>query len=398
MATAANSFLSRNGAGVLVASANEQLRKRVMQNLAFKGLAIVEAQGGAEALGKLEAGDWQLLCLDRWLPDLDVQELVRTVKARFEDLDIAMVDSETGQLLLDDAQTGAPHQAENPGILRFVQNDTRMDDQAPRLCITPRLEAAESVEPLPGMIGAGAAMQRVYRMARLVAPRDTTVLITGETGTGKELVARAIHQLSLRAHRPMVVINCAAIPEELLEAELFGYVRGAFTGAVQSRIGRIHAAQDGTLFLDEVGELPLGLQAKLLRFLEYGEVQRLGSPDVFRVDVRVIAATNADLAQRVVEGRFREDLYFRLAVFPIEMPRLAEHAEDVLALAKHCLEHLGGNVTLSAAAARVLEHYGWPGNVRELQHVMERAYILAERSPTLGREHLHFTALPGGGR
>ncbi len=373
---------------MLVASANEQLRKRVMQNLAFKGLAIVEAQGGAEALGKLEAGDWQLLCLDRWLPDLDVQELVRTVKARFEDLDIAMVDSETGQLVPGDGADSLPKT-----VLR-----QEIDDAAPRLCVTPRLEPAETVEPLPGMIGAGAAMQRVYRMARLVAPRDTTVLITGETGTGKELVARAIHELSLRAHRPMVVINCAAIPEELLEAELFGYVRGAFTGAVQSRIGRIHAAQDGTLFLDEVGELPLGLQAKLLRFLEYGEVQRLGSPDVFRVDVRVIAATNADLAQRVVEGRFREDLYFRLAVFPIEMPRLAEHAEDVLALAKHCLAHLGGNVTLSAAAARVLEHYAWPGNVRELQHVMERAFILAEKSPTLGREHLHFTALPGGAR
>src|SRR5207247_4744269 len=164
------------------------------------------------------------------------------------------------------------------------------------------------------MIGRTEPMQRVYQLARLVAPRVTTVLITGPTGTGKELVARALHELSSRAGRPFVVVNCAAIPEALLEAELFGHVRGAFTGAVQSRLGRIHVTQGGILFLDEVGELPLSMQAKLLRFLQNGEVQRLGSSDVYRVDVRVVCATNVGLLEQVQAKQFRQDLYYRLAV------------------------------------------------------------------------------------
>src|ERR1700743_2595794 len=174
------------------------------------------------------------------------------------------------------------------------------------------------------MIGSSRAMEQVYRLVQMVAARDTTVLVTGETGTGKELVAGAVHALSKRAKHPFVVVNCAAIPESLLEAELFGHARGAFTGAVQSRLGRIHVAQGGTLFLDEVGELPLSMQAKLLRFLQSGEVQRLGSSDVFQVDVRVIAATNATLLERVAAGTFRQDLYYRLAVFPIHLPPLRE--------------------------------------------------------------------------
>jgi transcriptional regulator with GAF, ATPase, and Fis domain len=247
-------------------------------------------------------------------------------------------------------------------------------------------------EPLPGMIGSGRAMQNVYRMVRMVATRDTTVLVTGETGTGKELVAEAIHKLSPRARQPFVVVNCAAIPEALLEAELFGHARGAFTGAVQSRLGRIHVAQGGTLFLDEVGELPLSMQSKLLRFLQNGEVQRLGSPDVYRVDVRVVCATNVRLLELVQAKQFRLDLYYRLAIFPIVVPPLRDRMEDIESLANHFLAGLAADIkvtprTLKESALQFLQHAHWNGNVRELQHAVERAFILAGNETHFGAEH-----------
>ena len=252
-----------------------------------------------------------------------------------------------------------------------------------------RVEAAPAPgESLPGMVGTSAAMHRVHRMARLVARHDTPVLLTGATGTGKELVANAIHELSPRSGKRMVTINCAAIPEALLEAELFGYTRGAFTGAVQSHMGRIHAAQGGTLFLDEIGEMPLGMQAKLLRFIDRGEIQRLGSSDSCRVDARVIAATNLDLAELSRQKLFREDLYYRLAVFPIDLPPLAQRRGDVELLAEHFMHKLtSGRGYMTAEARRALEQHAWPGNVRELQHVIERALILAEDG-AIQPEHL----------
>jgi transcriptional regulator with GAF, ATPase, and Fis domain len=242
------------------------------------------------------------------------------------------------------------------------------------------------------MIGAGRAIQSVYRLARMVASRDTTVLIMGETGTGKELVAQALHQLSPRVRQPFVVVNCAAIPEALLEAELFGHTRGAFTGAVQSRLGRIHVAQGGTLFLDEIGELPLSMQAKLLRFLQNGEVQRLGSSDVHRVDVRVVCASNVRLFDLVQAKQFRQDLYYRLAIFPLVLPPLREHAEDISSLTEHFLLLLSSENGLplkqiSGAALDFLQQSRWPGNVRELQHAIERAFILSGAETQLSVKH-----------
>jgi len=235
----------------------------------------------------------------------------------------------------------------------------------------------------------------VHRLARIVARRNSTVLLQGESGVGKDMVAYAIHELSPRSSGPLVVVNCAAIPENLLESELFGYARGAFTGAVQSRLGRIHAAHRGTLFLDEIGELPLNMQAKLLRFLQAGEVQRLGSSDVFQVDVRVIAASNANLLERAAAGQFRQDLYYRLAVFPIHLPPLRERHTEVLPLARHFLAELCRANScplkvLDAESQFALQEHNWPGNVRELKHVIERAFILSEDDRRLTNEHLIF--------
>jgi DNA-binding NtrC family response regulator len=331
-------------------------------------------------LGQLESSECQLLLLDRRLPDLDAEELLQIIHRRFPGIDVLMLD-EAGH-------PAVPLQWRSAGAFHLFETISRWQVPPPATSLAIKTPAA--VEPLPEMIGQAPCMAVVYRMARLVAGRTTPVLITGATGTGKEVVANAIHQLSPRAGKPFVVINCAAIPEALLESELFGYVRGAFTGAVQSRVGRIHSAHGGTLFLDEIGELPLGIQAKLLRFLDQGEVQRLGSSDVFRVDVRVIAATNAHLAEMVQKKLFREDLFYRLSVFPIDLPALAQRRGDVEALARHFLQKLqpaGAPQKLGQESVGALEKHSWPGNVRELQHVIERASILAEDGPILP-EHL----------
>jgi DNA-binding NtrC family response regulator len=258
---------------------------------------------------------------------------------------------------------------------------------------TTRSSARPRVNPLPEMVGESPGMVELARLVRLVAPRSTTVLIHGATGTGKELVAKAVHRLSTRASKPYLVLNCAAIPEALLEAELFGHTRGAFTGAVQSRTGRIEAANGGTLFLDEIGEMPLALQAKMLRFLESGELQRVGDNETIRVDVRVVAASHQPLQLRSKEGAFRLDLYHRLAVFPVSVPALCDRMEDVLLLAEYLLGKLGEEMPVkrlsTAAAMRLMEH-DWPGNVRELAHVLERGVILAEDRREIEYEDIRF--------
>ena len=359
---------------IIIASPNAGLRRKILQGLERARVPAAEATGGAEALSKLETSDCRLLLLDRELPDLVCEELLKIINTRFPGIDVLLMD-EAGNPSLPSAWRSAT------ACELFEGTGLWQPAAAPAM-----VKPAAEVDPLPGMVGGSAAMAEVYRMVRLVASRSTPVLITGATGTGKELVANAIHQLSPRAARPFVVINCAAIPEALLESELFGYVRGAFTGAVQSRLGRVHGAHGGTLFLDEIGELPLGLQSKLLRFLEHGEVQRLGSADVFRVDVRVVAATNADLGEMARQKQFREDLLYRLSVFPVELPPLSRRRDDVARLAQYFLR-TEGSQELDSAALTMLENHSWPGNVRELQHVLERASILAQGGPILP-EHL----------
>jgi DNA-binding NtrC family response regulator len=232
------------------------------------------------------------------------------------------------------------------------------------------------------LVGESTPIDQVVRVIRLVAPRRCTVLISGETGTGKELAARAIHLASDRARKPLVSINCSAIPENLIEAELFGHVKGAFTGAVNPRVGRFEQAHGGTLFLDEIADLPLDLQAKLLRVLQEREVQRLGSSETVKIDVRVIAATNADLLTRVQQGRFREDLYYRLNVVPINMPALRDRSCDIPLLARHFVQKVcsAEGIPVKRIAAEgdaMLNRYAWPGNVRQLENVVEHAVVMS---------------------
>ncbi len=377
---------------VVLASGDSALRNRLRQSLTDLRWTVQEASGGAEAMAYVETLRPEALVLDGWLPDLEVGEFAGQITMMFPLLDVVRVD---GTTVRGDAAAKSPRRNELLHALRQAQEHTfdAAKPSGPVLVSPPTaLPSAPSrthqeSTSLPEMIGESASMRRLTKMIRLVAPRSATVLIEGETGTGKEVVAKALHRLSARSAKPFVVLNCAAIPETLLEAELFGHTRGAFTGAVQSRTGRIEAAHGGTLFLDEIGEMPLALQAKMLRFLECGELQRVGDNETTRVDVRVIAATHQPLEQRAEERTFRLDLYHRLAVFPLEVPALRDRLEDVPMLIEFFLDRMGKEnprKTISGEAAALLQQHAWPGNIRELMHVLERASILADDHSEIG--------------
>ncbi len=427
----------------VLASVNDELGRCVRERLAGTPWQLYVARGGAEAIAYLEEHPQDALLLDNWLPDLEVDELEGLVRVLHPGLDIMRMDGTAvgrgsaatqprrsgGQLELAHAfrnaqamvlgppagtsaieaasvtggavpPTKGPWLRSNDGNAAALPEVLRTGDgSGTGQPVTTSISRHENLAPpraigegpIEGIIGQSEAMLELARLIRLVAPSSSTVLIEGETGTGKELVAQAVHRFSNRAHKPFAVLNCAAIPEDLLEAELFGHARGAFTGAVQARTGRIEAANGGTLFLDEIGEMPLPLQAKILRFLEYGELQRVGANEIVRVDVRVVAATHRQLEQRAAEGSFRLDLYHRLVVFPIEVPPLRQRKEDIPALAEHLLVRIAkGSVSkrLSTAALERLHWHDWPGNVRELAHVLERASILAGDSSVLEAEHI----------
>jgi transcriptional regulator with GAF, ATPase, and Fis domain len=406
---------------VLIASADSTLRQRLIASLSAMRWQVSEVSGGAEAIGVLQQHSHDALVLDEWLPDLEVGEFAGNVAALFPKLEVLRMDGVAAgtersprrhELLhaMREAQRGAStaanaKQASAAAPPSATETASVIDTISPGIQNTSRtvvsainVDADEPNAAVEGMIGESPSMLELARLIRLVAVRPTTVLIEGETGSGKELVAQALHRLSPRAKRPFVVLNCAAIPEALLEAELFGHSRGAFTGAVTARMGRIEAADGGTLFLDEIGEMPIALQAKMLRFLESGELQRVGENDLVRVDVRIVAATHQFMEKRASEGSFRLDLYHRLAVFPLEVPALRDRRDDIVLLAEHFLEQLGRvapRKRLSASALEVLKGHSWPGNVRELAHVLERATILAGESRVLRVEEIR---LRGGRR
>jgi transcriptional regulator with GAF, ATPase, and Fis domain len=375
----------RNAIGVLLVSPNSRIRLEVREKLRGDRWNLTEAASGAEAFEYLHESVREILLLDPLLPDLESGEFSAMVREQFPSVQILSVNSHTGQLILG---TSSP----TPLSALLTQMLYSGGNSQPN-SFTPmelhRMRAADDERfGIRGMIGKSEPMRLVYELTQMVARRDTTVLVTGESGTGKDLIAQAIHLLSLRQKQPFVVINCAAIPEPLLEAEMFGYVKGSFTGAVQSRIGRIHAAHGGTLFLDEIGDMPLSLQSKILRFLEQGEVQRIGGNDNLKVDVRVVAATNADLQSLVKQHLFREDLYYRLAIFPIKLPPLRDRTEDIEKLAEAFLAKFCPGVLLSPAALDVLRGHNWPGNVRELRNVLERSSIVVGSEREILSRHI----------
>jgi DNA-binding NtrC family response regulator len=409
MATA--SVMTKNAASVLVLSTDAAVRSRLRSALTAQRWEVYEADGGAAALLLMERTHPHATLLDGPLPDLHLEDFADEVRSSHPTMDL---------IALDGALAGLPEAVRSPRrgellqILRSVCGEASsppipdMDSSTGTAVVTivPRPDAKLSLRStpsasavteisvrLPELIGDSDRMLEVSRRIRLVAKRKTTVLIQGPTGTGKEVVAHALHRLSPRADRPFVALNCAAIPEALLEAELFGHARGAFTGAVQRRTGRIEAANGGTLFLDEIGEMPLALQSKLLRFLESGELQRVGENETVRVDVRIVAATHQPLARRAQEGTFRADLFYRLAVFRIHTPALAEHPDDLPTLVEHLLRGTAGDEAakqLSEEAFARLAAHPWPGNVRELQHVLERASILAEDRQVITADEIEF--------
>jgi transcriptional regulator with GAF, ATPase, and Fis domain len=376
--------------------------------------AVHEAVGGADAIARLEEVRPEAMLLDSWLPDLEVSEFAGAVSLMYPAVDLIGMDG--GAV----GSARSPRRNELLVALREAQGAVVTDTAAwksapvavpaaadvvrgPALPLQgERRDGPQEIEQkvtalLPEMVGTSEPMRELAELVRLVAPHAATVLIEGETGSGKEVVAKAVHRLSDRAGKPFVVLNCAAIPESLLEAELFGHTRGAFTGAVQSRTGRIEAARGGTLFLDEIGEMPLALQAKMLRFLEYGELQRVGDNEMVRVDVRIVAATHQPLEKRSEEGSFRLDLYHRLAVFPVEVPPLRARMEDLPMLAEHILTMLGQSAPkkrLSRAALEMLATHNWPGNVRELMHVLQRAAILAGDRMEIGADEIRYRRRP----
>jgi DNA-binding NtrC family response regulator len=452
----------------LLVSADTAFRQNLAEILTGMRWKVREASGGAEALCHLEETPSEALLLDYWLPDLEAGDLAEQLRIQYPTLDLIRVNEAEEMLGRPRSARRpelmyALRRAQEAGnSVRTTQDDNRQrpfQPMAPRGIRSPQAHginpagsflytkpvrvlpgipegpllrdvleevagkienlpeilsssgsrttekvSAPHVAGLPGLIGGSVEMRTLAHSIRLVSQRDTTVLIEGPTGSGKELVAQAVHRLSPRVNRPFIILNCAAIPEALLEAELFGHTRGAFTGALQARTGRMEAAHGGTLFLDEIGEMPMALQAKVLRFLESGEIQRIGENEPMRVDVRVVAATHQPLLQRVDEGRFRGDLYFRLAVFPIQTPSLAERPEDIPELAMHFLERLGQSGPAKTFAADAIEKlcgHKWPGNVRELAHVVERAYILAEDRPQITAAEIRMRSrerMPGEGK
>lgn len=396
MAAAGDGLCAETRSAVLV-SPDAAFRQRVGAALTGLRWRVREARGGAETLARLDEAPAETVVVDTWLPDLEIREFMDEFQRLHPEVDLVSVDP----ALHPESGPRSPRRNEVLHALRCAEAEGGMglgnlktpDLSADESKGESPLRDSEAGAAIPELIGNDPRMLEVRRRIRLVAPRSTPVLIEGPTGSGKEVVARALHQLSPRAKRKWVALNCAAIPEGLLEAELFGHTRGAFTGAERPRIGRIEAANGGTLFLDEIGEMPLALQAKLLRFLETGEIQRVGENEPVRVEVRVVAATHRPLRKLAAEGVFRQDLYYRLAVFLIRTPALAGRCEDIAALARHFLDGMateGTAKSISAAAMARLVAHPWPGNVRELAHVLERAWILAEERAEIDGGEIEF--------
>src|SRR5512138_2876274 len=384
-------------ARVLVVDDEKLIRWSVTERLQRNGYDVVSAESGEQALELVAAQPPDLMLLDVRLPGIDgVQTLQRALSVHPELAVLMMSAHSTVDIAVDAMKHGAvdflvkpfPFQALDAAVERAIATART------RRQIATLTSERKSASALDAMVGGSASMEQVRSMiGRLATSDTTTVLIEGESGSGKEVVARAIHFESARAERPFLQVNCAALPEQLLESELFGHERGAFTDAHAQKRGIFETAEGGSVMLDEIGDLPAGGQAKLLRLLENKTFRRVGGVQELRCDVRVIAATNVNLEERVSEGRFRADLFFRLNVVRVVVPPLREHADDVATLAAHFIarfnQEMKRNVRgVSGPAMEMLKAYGWPGNVRELRNVIERAFILHAGAEEIRPEHL----------
>ena len=375
------------------------LREAIAEQLADHGYEVDQADSGEAAIARLADFAYDIIITDLRLPGIDGSAVVEAAVGRYPDL-IAIVVTGYGTLkdAVDAIKRGARDFVSKPFQIDELLHvlDSALEQRRLRsenAYLRAQLEERYRFE---GVVGKSRAMAHLFQLLETVAATNSTLLIAGETGTGKEVVARAIHHNSPRRVHRFVALNCSAIPETLLEAELFGHVRGAFTGAIANRLGRLEQAHKGTLFLDEVGTMSAALQMKLLRVLQEREFERVGDSHTTRVDVRVIAATNNDLGRMVADGLFREDLFYRLNVIPVQLPSLRERKEDIPLLVQHFLEKFGADsassrpvVTVSQEVMRRLMAYAWPGNVRQLENAIERAFALS-----VGRSQIEVHDLP----
>src|SRR5438270_1700129 len=377
---------------ILLVEDEAALRQAIAEQLTDHGYQVAQAESGEAALSRLADFAFDIIITDLRLPGINGSEVLEPAVARYPDIVAVVV---TGFGTVKDAV-----EAIKRGAWDFVSKPFQIDElmhaldsaleqrrlKSENAYLRAQLEERYRFE---GLIGKSPAMMRLFQLLETVAPTSSTILITGETGTGKEVVARAIHHNSPRRAHRFVALNCSAIPETLLEAELFGHVRGAFTGAVGNRQGRLEQAHKGTLFLDEVGTMSAALQMKLLRSLQEREFERVGDSHTVKVDVRVIAATNSDLGRMVATGQFREDLFYRLNVIPVELPPLRDRKEDIPLLAQHFVEKYAGGrgikspLTIAQGAMRRLMAYAWPGNVRQLENAIEHAIAFSGGRPQI---------------
>ncbi|HEU4936941.1 MAG TPA: sigma-54 dependent transcriptional regulator [Vicinamibacterales bacterium] len=371
---------------LLIVDDETALREAIAERLADHDFIVEQAGSGEDALQRLTDFAFDILITDLRLPGIDGAKVIESALERYPEI-IAIVITGYGTVkdAVEAIKQGAADFITKPfqfdallHVLRSALEQRRLKSE--NAYLRSQLEDRYRID---GLVGRSRVMRELFQLLETVAATSSTVLITGETGTGKELAARAIHHNSPRRTNRFVALNCSAIPETLLEAELFGHVRGAFTGAVGARQGRLEQAHKGTLFLDEVGTMSPALQAKLLRVLQEREFERLGDSHTVKIDVRVIAATHSDLAKMVAEGAFREDLYYRLNVIPVKLPPLRERREDIPLLVQHFLQKLAAEsgrsaVTISQDALRRLMAYHWPGNIRQLENAIERALAFSQ--------------------
>ncbi len=381
-------------ASVLVVEDNDLERQITADTLREEGFVVEEAAVGKRAIELLALSRFDVVLTDLMMPGMSGEELLAKVRSAYPGSQVVVLTAH--------GSTDSVVQAMKAGAFDYLEKPTDREKLVTRVAkaaefanlqqenqlLKRRLEGTFEIE---GIIGQDPAIQEVIRLVRRVAPSNSTVLIQGESGTGKEIVAKAIHRLSPRAARQFVAINCSAIPDNLIENELFGHERGAFTGANERKIGLFESADKSTLFLDEIADLPQGMQAKILRVLQEKELRRVGGNDSFRIDVRLVAASNRNIAEEVGEGRFREDLYYRINVVTVTLPPLRDRRGDIPLLANHALAKFGhlaeGRVKeIGREAMEVLLDYSWPGNVRQLESALERAILLCEGDKVMPRD------------